>query len=713
MGANKSVEKTVNTIQHTSLNLKEEIFYLIIFIFAFCLYANTLGHQWALDDLGIFRDNIHVTKGIQGYGEIITTFTTSSTLDNPMSYQYRPITQLQFATEWYFSPDNPSVYHFFNIFYYALGCVLLFVVLRKLFHSKSQLFSFIIVLLYTVHPTHSEVVANIKSRDEIMLLIFVFSTLLFSLLYIDRQKKRYLLMMFFAFLAALFTKESAITFLAAIPVAVYFFRNAKRKDYFTLLTILILPVIIYLSIRFAVLNEYQTYPMTVMQNYLAKETLLSRWACAIMLLGKYLISLCIPYKQVCDYSYCQLPYVDFSSWQTLVSLFVYIFLTVYAISGIKKKKIISFCLFFYFITISIYSNLVYLIGSSFADRFLFIPSIGYCIVAVYLLFQLGDFEKTALSPLKTRHIISIVCISSILLSFSIKTVIRSADWENNFTLYSADIKKSPQSAKLNCLYGESLRDKAFEYQNKSYNNQDEKEQNTLGYLFYMQESIRSIRKSLDIYAKQSSACDRLGTAYYSLFSYSQNRNLLDSAEKYYLKSLTINPYSSITNYNAGLVYYHREDYQKAKQYYLASASNIPSNNKNYLELGTTYSMLGYVDSATYYFKKYSAIYPDTMVNYINSYLAIAHFYTNEFDSAISLCNDIIKTDCNYLFAYQLKIYFFTMHKQIGNALKTADEIIRISPNNSIGYIEKGNIFNTINQLDSSQYYYDIAKNKMP
>ena len=704
---NKQIEKTVNKAENISL--KETVFYLIIFIFAFCLYANTLGHQWALDDLSIFRDNTYVTKGVQGYGEIMTTFSTHSTSDKPLFYQYRPLSQLQFATEWQFFPNNTSVYHFFNILYYALGCVLLFIVLRKLFTNKSQLFSLIIVLIYIVHPVHTEVVANIKSRDEIMLLIFAFSTILFSLLYIDKQKKRYLWMLFFTFLLALFSKESAITFLAVIPVVMYYFRQTTRRNYLNVITVLILPTIIYLLVRFAVLYEYQAYPLTVLQNYLANETLLSRWACAIMLLGKYLISLFIPYQQVCDYSYSQLPYVNFSNWQTLFSLSVHVFLVIYAILGIKKKNPISFCIFFYIITMSIYSNLIYLIGSAFADRFLFIPSIGYCIVVAYLLFKWGDFENFTWKKLTIRNLTSILFISSILILFSIKTVVRSADWENNFTLYQQDIKKSPHSSALNCMYGEALRDKAFEYQDKIDSTSMEKYKNEPNCLFYMQESLKYLRKSLDIYPRNSAACDRLGVAYSFLFTYYQDNKLLDSAEKYYLKSLSINPYSSTANYNTGLFYYERDDYEKAKQYYLASAANNPSPNEIYLELGSTYSMLGNLDSALFYFEKYRVIYPDTMLSYIKSHLAIAHFRRNEIEVAVSLCDDVIKADCSYLYAYQLNIYFYKQSKQIANALKTADDMISIEPKNSIGYLEKGNVFRAINQLDSARYYYEIAK----
>jgi len=690
--------------------LKDSFFVFFVFCFAFCLYANTIGHQWALDDISIFRDNVHVVKGIEAYGEILTTFTTHSTINSSESYQYRPLTQLQFATEWHFFPDNTSVYHFFNVLYYAIACALLFIVLRKLFNNKSVFFSLIITLIFVVHPMHTEVVANIKSRDEIMVLVFVLLTVLSFLLYIDKQKKYLLVLAFFSFLLALFSKENAVTFLAAIPLMIYFFRKATRKDYLYLSIILIFPIIIYLIVRFTVLSDYPASTVTVMQNYLADRTLLSRWACAIMLLGKYLFLLLIPYQQVCDYSYSQLPYVGFGSWQTLLSLIIYIFLVVYAIKGIKKKEPIAFCILFYIITMSIFSNLIYLIGSSFADRFLFIPSIGYCIAIVYLLFRFGEFETVEWNKMTRKNLLSMVLFGVILLSFSIKTVIRSADWENNFTLYHADIQKSPNSAKLNCLYGESLRDKALEYQEKPFFTIEEKEQNELGFMFYTWESIHAMRRSIAIYPKSSLAYDRMGVAYYSLYPYYKKDDFLDSAEKFYLKSLQFNPSSSITNYNIGHLYYQREEYEKAKNYYLISMRNNLLES-NYLELGSAYSMLGVLDSATYFFKKHLTIHPDSMLDYINSHLAIAYFRTNDFDSAISKCNDVIRANPDYLFAYQLKIYFFQQKNQMEEALKTADDIIKMASHSPVGFIEKGNLFKAINRTDSSQYYYNLANER--
>ena len=234
------------------------------------------------------------------------------------------------------------------------------------------------------------------------------------------------------------------------------------------MTAISIPVIIYLIARFAVLSDYTSSELSTINNYFAEQTLLTRWACAIMLLGKYLLLLIFPYQQVCDYSLNQLPLVGFGSWQTLLSLLIYVALIIYAIRSLRKKSPVAYGIFFFIITMSIYSNLVYLIGASFADSFLFIPSLGYCMAIVYLLYQYADKKSTQqASYITPSRLISGGLLIIMLLFFTVKTYTRSTEWENNFTLYGADIKKSENSARLNFLWGEALRDKAIEYQNKN------------------------------------------------------------------------------------------------------------------------------------------------------------------------------------------------------------------------------------------------------
>src|SRR5690606_11975243 len=85
---------------------------------------------------------------------------------------YRPLPRLMFALEWKLAPGNASLSHWINVLLFALSCTFLFRVLARLINGKYYLL-FMAMLLYAVHPIHTEVVANIKSRDEILSLLFL------------------------------------------------------------------------------------------------------------------------------------------------------------------------------------------------------------------------------------------------------------------------------------------------------------------------------------------------------------------------------------------------------------------------------------------------------------------------------------------------------------------------------------------------------------
>jgi len=85
---------------------------------------------------------------------------------------YRPLSLVAFALEYEISPGNPAIHHAFNVLYYVLICCLLFEFLSRVFKKPDPRFFLFAVLLFIVHPIHTEVVANIKSRDELFSLLF-------------------------------------------------------------------------------------------------------------------------------------------------------------------------------------------------------------------------------------------------------------------------------------------------------------------------------------------------------------------------------------------------------------------------------------------------------------------------------------------------------------------------------------------------------------
>ncbi|MDD3691256.1 MAG: glycosyltransferase family 39 protein [Bacteroidales bacterium] len=698
-----------------SFSLKEPYVYLLLFLFTFILYANTFRHQWALDDTVVCKKNAYVEQGFKGFKQILTTHSMEGVNINPEAYQYRPLSLLMFATEWQLSPDNPSLHHIINVIWYALACVLLYIVLRKMFVDKSKLLPFIITVLYTAHPMHTEVVANIKGRDDIILWVFVLLSIWFSLQYIDKKNIKYLIGLIVAFGLAIFSKESAITFLAAIPLTVYFFRKAKRKEFLYLSICLLLPILTYLLVRAIVLNDYPTAELSTANNYLAEQTLLARWASAIMLLGKYLLLLIFPYQQVCDYSFNQLPVVTFMHWKSLLPLGIYIALIVYAIKHFRTKHPLSYCIFFFIITMSIYSNLLYLIGASFADRFLFVPSLGYCIAIVYLLYTYADKHQQANPTAVTKpQLISMGLILIMLLYYTVQTHSRSVEWENNFTLYGADIKKSPNSARLNFFWGEALRDKANEYQdlNNNATNPNEIEKNALKYRAYLWESIIYMQKGLNTHPNHANAYDRIGYAYYSLHPFYRNQNFLDSAIHYYDRALQLHPHTIITQYNIAIAYYNKGEYEKAKNHYLYVLRADTSENVVHFDVGSSYAMLGQLDSARYHFDLYIRQHPEGATTcYYN--LAIAYARINALDSAIAMGKRTLQGDPYNISSYQLMIQIYAYQQQSEKAFQTVNAMIAHMPEKAAGYMEKATLFRQLNQPDSANYYYELGKTKQP
>ncbi|MCU0360395.1 MAG: tetratricopeptide repeat protein [Bacteroidia bacterium] len=115
------------------------------------------------------------------------------------------------------------VRHFNNIWTYALGCMFLYLVFARYFFRTNQDLAFLAALLFTMHPIHSEAIANVKSRDEIFSLIFVSLTFLYSFKFLETKRNWDLVWASLMFLLALLSKEYAIMLLILVPLAVYTF----------------------------------------------------------------------------------------------------------------------------------------------------------------------------------------------------------------------------------------------------------------------------------------------------------------------------------------------------------------------------------------------------------------------------------------------------------------------------------------------------------
>src|SRR4030095_9655503 len=218
----RPVEKT--RLMKNKGGLPDGVIALLLSVFGFLLYANTLGHGFVMDDNLALSVNPNVIRGIAGIGDIFTQPYREQCFGGCL---YRPFTLAMFAIEWAIAPKSPFIGHLMNAIWYAATAGVLFLTLHQLVPNRNILLPLIASILFTAHPIHTEVVANIKSRDEILSLFFVLLSIFQFARWYEKRNRTSLIAAGLAFLAALLSKEGAITAIAVFPLIGWiFFRKS-------------------------------------------------------------------------------------------------------------------------------------------------------------------------------------------------------------------------------------------------------------------------------------------------------------------------------------------------------------------------------------------------------------------------------------------------------------------------------------------------------
>jgi tetratricopeptide (TPR) repeat protein len=458
-----------------------------------------------------------VQQGITALPEILKTNYVHG-YHNATSTMYRPFTSSMFAIEWSLSPNNPFIGHFINCLFFAFTAVVLFLLLGRMFKKQHPAIPFLVTLLFIVHPIHTEVVANIKSRDELMSFFCAAVSMLFLFKYLDERKMIQLGLVGLFYFSALMFKESAATLLVIFPLLLYFFTDSKKKDYLVTGAVVAAVLLLQVAIRTSVLADQtgmQTLFLKIHNSLVTAADANERTASTLMILGRYIVLLFFPYPLSCDYSYNEIALVRWNSPWAYLSLLVYAGLFFVIVKRFRKKEAWVFGIIYYLATMVLYSNILFPVGATLGERFLYIPSFGFCIVIVTGLMKLfpgsaGNNMKSIAAGLRQAALPSaVIFIVSVILV--IKTIDRNDDWQNNMELFGADVKKNPNSAPLNYLYGnEILQQRAL------------LQQDSLLKRKMMDTVITYFNKAITIYPEYGDAYSQRALAYFRTDRYDQS-----------------------------------------------------------------------------------------------------------------------------------------------------------------------------------------------
>jgi tetratricopeptide (TPR) repeat protein len=266
-----------------------------------------------------------------------------------------------------------------------------------------------------------------------------------------------------------------------------------------------------------------------------------------------------------------------------------------------------------------------LIGSPMAERFLFIPSLGFCLGISLLLMKLTKANNSIIANklITVRNFINLnssfyTIVFIIAGLYSVKTFARSMDWEDNIALHSHDVEVSPNSSRMHYNWGSTLLNvispresvkaeqdrildraivefqKAIDILNKPYADANM----AIGFCYYKKEDYRSAIKYYDIAQKQFDGpnvdlINNLACSYGALAQYDKALEYCDEAIK--LDSNYVFPHL-----NKGLYLMGLKKYQEAIPEYEKAIKMDPDNPKSYRNLSIIYNNLGDATKAKLY-----------------------------------------------------------------------------------------------------------------
>lgn len=442
---------------------------LLLVGLSFALYGAALRYGYILDDQMVFWKNAYVLKGISGIGDIfgydsfMGYFQKKESLRLLEGGRYRPLSLATFATEVsLFGPDRPAISHFINILLYGFTGVLLYRLLLGLFPIREGgrwFFSvaFLGALLFVLHPLHSEVVANIKGRDEILALLCSLGALYASLKYFDTDRLLWYWMSGVLLLLGLFAKENALTFLAVIPLTLWFFARVPVSRILTASIPLLLAAVVFNIARYKALGFFLSHGGEVndlMNNPFFGMTAGEKFATTFMTLGWYVKLLFWPYPLTHDYYPYHVPKVGWADWRALASLALYLGMGIWAVLQVRNRRIPAYSILFWLLTLSIVSNLLVSVGTFMNERFVYMPSVAFALLAGWFLAEKlpSWFKEQPDRP----YLLGVGLMLAVAGVFSWITVTRVPAWKDALSLNGSSVINSPNSARSHCFYVTAL-----------------------------------------------------------------------------------------------------------------------------------------------------------------------------------------------------------------------------------------------------------------
>jgi len=360
---------------------RQRLFSSCLWIFLACLvaYANIYGNRFLWDDLDLIVKNY----------EIRSLFPLSKFIFSTSTIPQRPVMNLSFALDFGLWGLNPAGYHLTQILLHTLNSVAVMLLLLRLLGSRQA--AFFAGLLFALHPVHSEAVTAFLGRSELLMAFFgllAVGAFIYNLKNVGLKAWLAYSASLTAFGASCLSKETGIV-TPLLCLLIFLLSPSFRgrhwlwRSIFLRLCPFVALAFLYLLYRSSVIRSIPRswWGGSPVHNFMMMFTIV--WEYTRLLFFPHHLS---------PWYITSVP-TNFWDWNIILGIIILI-AGVFLIVFLRQKAwILSMSIGWILLALLPVSNLIPIPGSMMAERWLYLPSVGFCWMAGYLLASLLERLK--------------------------------------------------------------------------------------------------------------------------------------------------------------------------------------------------------------------------------------------------------------------------------------------------------------------------------
>ena len=397
------------------------------------LYAAALRDGFVTDDTSELLQNQFITS----YRYIPRLFATNvwAFANSGTSNYYRPLQMLVYMVEYHSFGFHPWLFHMVNLIVAFGGVVAVYFLVRELAANAS--FAFWAALLFAFHPVHVEPVVWISALCDPLCGLSMFTAMFFY--HRARTGPRPLLNHALAtaiYFAGLFFKEPAMVFPAVLVAYEFLYRRESLRAVFSFPSLrrmapYVAALGVYIISRLRALGSFApsasvNHHLTPWQNFLSVP----------VLLAQYVLKLFLPVKL--NYYYHFIPQ-NTVGWEFFASILLIGALIAAMFYLREPQPLLSFAIAWFFITLAPALSISHVSDMVFGERYLYIPSLGFCVLAGWAVFHL-----TRSSVRKPTLRAAYACVAVLLLFYVLQIERRIPEWHDDIRLFESAAVFSPR-----------------------------------------------------------------------------------------------------------------------------------------------------------------------------------------------------------------------------------------------------------------------------